>query len=133
MKAKALVAGLAFSSMGAFAQTTVVEPTVTDPTVANPQGTYVITPADNASSGAGAPPATYGTAATAGTYVNCNSLTGAERERCLNAATAAPVGVPITLIPGASGPGAIDKTHPGLERGIGPSPRDAGTSSAGSP
>ena len=126
VKAKAVAAAaLAFASMGAFAQAA-----VTGPTVANPQGTYVITPADNASSGAGAPPATYGSA---GTYVNCNSLNGAERERCLNASTAAPVGPSVTLIPGASGPGAVDKTHPGFERGLGPSPRDAGTSSAGSP
>jgi len=62
---------------------------------------------------------------------NCDSLTGTARERCLN--EAAYVGAPVTQQPGASGPGAVDKTHPGTERGTGPSPRDAGTSSAGSP
>ena len=38
----------------------------------------------------------------------------------------------VTQKSGESGPGTIDKPHPGTEAGLGPSPRDAGTSSAGS-
>jgi hypothetical protein len=41
-------------------------------------------------------------------------------------------GAPVTQEPGQSGPGAVDKTNPGLEPYHGVSSRDAGTSSAGS-
>ncbi len=63
----------------------------------------------------------------------CDAMTGEERTRCLRderastGSTAAP-GVPVTKVPGESGPGAVDKTKPGQTPSTG-----AGTSSAGSP
>lgn len=83
--------------------------------------------------------AAVGTTGTTTTTSRCDTMTGAERTRCLrderpsSGSSTAP-GVPVTQEPAQSGAGAIDKTHPGQEpagRGAINS-RDAGTSSAGS-
>lgn len=64
----------------------------------------------------------------------CGEMRGRERIRCMEAQASAGAGsVPLTQQPGASGPGAVDKTRPGSpEAGFSGSPRDVGTSSAGS-
>jgi hypothetical protein len=65
----------------------------------------------------------------------CNDISDRRaRARCLDAQASAGQGMGIiTQQPGASGPGAIDKTHPGAAgSGFSASPRDVGTSSAGS-
>jgi hypothetical protein len=70
----------------------------------------------------------------AGDGSQCRGMRGSEQRRCLEADASASHGaIPLTQQPGASGPGAVDKTHPGSEtHGFSGSPRDAGTSSAGS-
>ena len=68
----------------------------------------------------------------------CDTLTGAEKTRCMrderpSSGSSVNPGVPVTQKPAESGVGAIDKTHPGQEP-VAPNqanPRDAGTSSAG--
>ena len=61
----------------------------------------------------------------------CDTLSGDERMRCLQTTrNTAPQGI-YTQRPGDSGPGAVDKTHPGYPVDAAAA-RDAGTSSAGS-
>jgi len=73
--------------------------------------------------------------ATTGTASRCDTLTGAEKTRCMRDERASSgtssAGVPVTKNPGDSGPGAVDKTHPGGDS-MRKAPADAGTSSAGS-
>ncbi len=62
----------------------------------------------------------------------CDTLAGDERVRCMQTYSwQQGMGI-YTQRPGDSGPGAIDKLHPGLPSDVAAS-RDAGTSSAGSP
>jgi len=77
--------------------------------------------------------------ATTGTASRCDTLTGAERTRCMrderSSTGSSTPGVPVTGKPGDSGVGAVDKTHPGQEPAgtNAANPRDSGTSAAGGP
>ncbi len=127
----AMAAALLGLSTASFAQSTTTD---SSGTVVTTPGTTVVAPNATVTT----PAAPNATVTTPGTVVtNCDSLTGAQRTRCLReqastGTSAVNPGVPVTQQPYQSGPGAVDKTQPIEPSGRNAiNPRDAGTTGAG--